>query len=639
MDFELWYILGLNSVVLDPHAVSPATFPKVDAEKSAELEVVEAVEQPLDEELREILRCESVSIVYQPIVSLASAEPLGYEALARGPHGSRLATPDALFTQAEESGSLSALERICRAKAVSHLGSISAHQKLFINVHARTVCDSGFVGGETLALLRRQGLEPTQVVFELTERHYVANYQAFQATLRHYREQGYQIAVDDVGAGHSGLLTLAEIKPDYIKIDMSLVRGLDHDLARQAVIRALCTVAKNINAKVVAEGIETEAELTTLISLGVDYGQGYFIAKPQNPKPFASRESIFAINRHQYGHLLGSRFTTLGDLAATGITADETMVVEYAKRVLTETKDPLASMTILRNGVPVGLVMRHYLDRILSAKFGVPLFSRHPVCEIMDGAPLLLDCDIPLDQALEAALTRSADKLYDDIIVLTKAGHYAGVVPMQRLLNGMARLQIDLAKGANPLTGLPGNVAIEEEIHRRARLGQTCSIIYADLDDFKAYNDSYGFEQGDKMIVLLGRLLIYATKRYGTEGDFIGHIGGDDFVIVTAGAEVDCLAQRIAELFSRAVRQCFTPMDRERGAFLGRTREGIEGPMTLTTVSMAIVDCRTQQDYLELGKTAAQLKKRAKREPGSAIVRDRRVTCSSAPTAFPPLVD
>jgi diguanylate cyclase (GGDEF)-like protein len=601
--------------------------------------LAEPVAQPLDEELREILRCESVSAVYQPIISLSSAEPLGYEALTRGPQGSRLATPDALFTQAEESGSLSALERICRAKAVNHLGSIAAHQKLFLNVHAKTVCDKGFVGGETLAMLRRQGMEPAQVVFELTERHYVANYQAFRATLQHYRQQGYQIAVDDVGAGHSGLLTLAELKPDYIKVDMSLVRGIDQDLARQAVVKALCTVARTINAKVVAEGIETEAELAALMSLGVDYGQGYYVAKPQNPKPFASRESIFAINRQQYGHLLGSRFTTIGDLATTGLTADETMIVEQAKGVLAETKDPLASMTILRNGIPVGLVMRHYLDRILSAKFGVPLFSRHPVCEIMDGSPLFLNSSTPLDQALEAALTRPADKLYDDIIVLTKAGQYAGVVPMQRLLNGMARLQIDLAKGANPLTGLPGNVAIEEEIHRRARLGQTCSIIYADLDDFKAYNDSYGFDQGDKMIVLLGRILMYAAKRYGAAGDFIGHIGGDDFVVVTAGEEADRMAQSIAELFARAVPQCFTAADRERGAFLGRTRAGVEGPLPLTTVSIAIVDCRSQQDYLDLGKTAAQLKKRAKQEAGSAIVRDRRATCSSAPAAFPPLVD
>jgi len=357
VDFELRYILGQNGFAVD-HALPPKTAsPRESVKEASPITELQEDEISLEDEMAGVLRHERVSAVYQPIISLASAEPLGYEALARGPQGSRLASPDALFTQAEESGTLFALERLCRAKAVTNLGSIPAHQKLFINVHTKTVGDKDFVGGETLARLRRQGMEPSQVVFELTERHYVENYRAFHSTLRHYRDQGYQIAVDDVGAGYSGLLTLAELKPDYMKIDMSLVRGVDHDLARQAVVRALCTVARSINSKVVAEGIETEAELTTLIGLGVDYGQGYFVAKPQNPKPFASREAIFAINRHQYGHLLGSRFTTLGDLATTGLTNDETMTVTTAKEVLAETKDPLASMTILRDGIPVGLVI------------------------------------------------------------------------------------------------------------------------------------------------------------------------------------------------------------------------------------------------------------------------------------------
>ncbi|MBT9134774.1 MAG: Phytochrome-like protein cph2 [Firmicutes bacterium] len=616
MDFELWHMYGINNLADVPGLLAPAS---AQATQPAPL--------TLEQELFDVLRSERVGIVYQPIISLASAELLGYEALARGPDDSRLSTPASLFTQAEESGALFALERICRAKAVSHLGDLPAHQKLFINVHTRTVCDKGFVSGDTLTMLSRTGLDPSQIVFELTERHYVENYRAFQATLKHYRDQGYRIAIDDVGAGHSGLLTLVELKPDYIKVDMSLVRNVTRDFARQSVIKALCTVARSINAKVVAEGIESEAELAILIGLGVDYGQGYYIARPQNPKPFASREAIFALNRNQYGHLLGSRFTTLGDLTVSGITADETVPVTIAKEMLAETEDPLASLTILRHGVPVGLVMRHYLDRILSGKFGVPLFSRHPVCEIMDRAPLLLDSNTTLDQALEAALTRPAEKLYDDLIALNKDKSYAGVVPMQRLLNGMARLQISLAKGANPLTGLPGNVVIEEEIHRRMRLGQACSVIYADLDDFKAYNDSYGFDKGDKMIVLIARLLLSATRRYGAVGDFIGHIGGDDFVIVTAETKADQLANRIAALFARVVRRCFTPVDWERGAFWGRTREGLEDFLPLTTVSMAIVDCHAQQDYLQLGKTAAQLKKRAKSEPGSVIVRDRRATC------------
>lgn len=218
--------------------------------------------------------------LYQPIMDLLANQVLGWEGLSRGPSGTELESPVALFRCAEELGYLFELESICRSRIVEN-ARLAPHQSLFLNVHPRTFADPNFRHGQTLDLIRTFGLRPEQIVFEITEHQAVQDYRLFNQTIHHYRGQGYKIAIDDTGAGHSGLVTLMEVKPDFVKVDMSLIRDIDVDETKQRIVSAILHVSDSFGATVIAEGIETEREHATLCQCGVQFGQGYRYGAPQ----------------------------------------------------------------------------------------------------------------------------------------------------------------------------------------------------------------------------------------------------------------------------------------------------------------------------------------------------------------------
>lgn len=246
----------------------------------------------LAREFKELLANKGLATVYQPIFTLASGEILGWEALVRGPVRSYFERPDVIFSFAEENGLLYPTEKVCRAVAIGNIGQLGRDQKLFLNVHPRTINDPAFVQGETLTLLQDFGLNPADIVFEITECHSIIDNAHLKGTLEHYRNQGYQVAIDDVGTGYAGLYSITDIHPDYIKIDMSLVRDINNHFGLRSAVQAMVTMANKNGCQVIAEGIETQGELNTLLELGVAYGQGYYLARPGFPKPLVSEALI-----------------------------------------------------------------------------------------------------------------------------------------------------------------------------------------------------------------------------------------------------------------------------------------------------------------------------------------------------------
>ncbi|MCC3375866.1 EAL domain-containing protein [Cohnella sp. REN36] len=241
-------------------------------------------EQPrteLREEMEELLRAGSLYSVYQPIIWLGDRRVFGYEALSRCPAGSRFGNPMALFGYAEREGYAFALDRLARETAIRSSPPLNPLQKIFINVTMGIMNDDRFVSGQTVQWLRQRGLHPGQVVFELTERSSIDDFAAAKKILGHYRGQGYEIAIDDAGAGYSSLQSIVELRPDYIKIDKSLVQDADRDEMKKQMLRTFVRFAKRMNIKTVAEGIERPEELRLVRSLGTDLGQGYLLGRPQ----------------------------------------------------------------------------------------------------------------------------------------------------------------------------------------------------------------------------------------------------------------------------------------------------------------------------------------------------------------------
>ncbi|GMA56771.1 EAL domain-containing protein (putative c-di-GMP-specific phosphodiesterase class I) [Alicyclobacillus sacchari] len=216
---------------------------------------------------------------YQPIVDLRSYEVLGFENLSRGPLGTPYESPLALFAAAEQAGCLLQVERLCRNAGIRR-ARLTLGQKLFINVSPHILLDPSFRVGETRKVLESAGLTPSQVVFEVTERQAIEDYAQFTRLLCHYREQGYQIAIDDFGAGYSGLLTLIQIKPDFVKIDKQMIDNLDEHPLKRRVVQATCEIASAFSGIVIAEGIETDKELMAAKACGVEVGQGFWFGRP-----------------------------------------------------------------------------------------------------------------------------------------------------------------------------------------------------------------------------------------------------------------------------------------------------------------------------------------------------------------------
>ena len=189
---------------------------------------------------------------------------------------------------------------------------------------------------------------------------------------------------------------------------------------------------------------------------------------------------------------------------------------------------------------------------------------------------------------------------------------------------GCPQCGMRVAKGANPLSGLPGNVSIEKETKRRADSGMPAGFTYADIDNFKMYNDTYGFEKGDKVILLMTKILSWAVKRHGGNDSFLGHIGGDDFVMITSSDQAERVCMAVCRCFERLASGCYSYEDRRKGYIEGLERNGKKTRVPLMTISLAIIDCPYDFDLRYVGERSAEMKKYAKSKSGNSYVRDRR---------------
>jgi len=180
---------------------------------------------------------------------------------------------------------------------------------------------------------------------------------------------------------------------------------------------------------------------------------------------------------------------------------------------------------------------------------------------------------------------------------------------------------------ANPLTRLPGNISILKQLSQLLESKALFSVCYLDLDKFKAYNDTYGFEHGDEVIRETARLLIRVTQEVGNHDDFVGHIGGDDFVIVTTIDKADTLCQKVIEEFEKLSPTFYNEKDRKNGYILGKDRQGVEQKIPLISISIGIVSNQDRKitHVAEIGELGAELKHYAKSLERSNYVKDRRV--------------
>lgn len=587
-------------------------------------------ERALHDELLRIIRDKKIVPVFQPIVSLKDGEIMGYEALARGPSDSPLHMPAQLFSVAVKHKMLLALEHICREVSIQQTQMLAPGQQLFLNVTPEVINDPEFRNGRTKQVVLHHGLIPEQITFEITERTAISDFGNFTRALHHYRTQGYCIAVDDAGAGYSSLQAIAELYPDFIKLDMSIVRDIHNNPFKIAILEALVNLASAMNSKIIAEGVETMDELLTVMKLGVGYAQGFFFARPSNPPAQIAEEALDAIRKFrkkEAGRRAKEVGTSLGRVIGD--------IIEHVPTVNPETtteqvEDRFAAssvrgVVVLQGNKPVGLVMKNRLYFHLGSYYGVSLYHKRPVELVMDTSPLIVNAELPLEAVSKIAMSREESNLYD-LIIVVQEGQYVGVVSIMNLLNNITQLQVLCAHNSNPLTGLPGNLMIEEQLRRLLSTAADFAVLYIDLNNFKAYNDKYGFERGDQVLLMTSETLSRSLASEGQGDDFLGHIGGDDFLIITSPDRAERVAAAIIELFDQEIRSAFSVEDLKRGYIQVKNRRGVMEKFPVTSISVAGVTnkYRDFKNYWEIPEVAAELKKAAKQQSGSCFVFDRR---------------
>jgi EAL domain-containing protein (putative c-di-GMP-specific phosphodiesterase class I) len=218
-------------------------------------------------------------VAYQPIVSWSTQQVFAYEALVRNEETTLRSPPD-LFAAAERLGRLQELGRVIRDRVAGTVEELPMSGLLFVNVHAMELDDDSLFAAA--APLSRHA---SRVVLEITERAPIERIRDVGARVGQLRSLGYRIAVDDLGAGYAGLASFAHLEPEVVKVDMSLIRGIDCSPMKQKLLASIVKLCQDLGIQMIAEGIETEAERDTLVRLGGDLCQGYLFARPNLPWP------------------------------------------------------------------------------------------------------------------------------------------------------------------------------------------------------------------------------------------------------------------------------------------------------------------------------------------------------------------
>ena len=237
--------------------------------------------------LKKIMQDQDLHTFFQPIVDIQTKETMGFEALNRPGVSDLFTSVDHFYDFVGQTDKVFLFDCFCRNLSLQRFkGRLPGEMLrkkfvLFLNIHPNVLLDKNYHSGETMQLLRELDIKPQQVVFELTERSAVIDFVEFERVLSHYRSQGYRIAVDDVGSGYNSLKTLIYLKPEFIKLDRSLIQFIDKHSEQQQLVTLLMKYAEQAETKIIAEGIERFEELDYLQKIGIHYAQGYALGKPK----------------------------------------------------------------------------------------------------------------------------------------------------------------------------------------------------------------------------------------------------------------------------------------------------------------------------------------------------------------------
>ncbi|MBV8604320.1 MAG: phosphodiesterase [Pelomonas sp.] len=548
---------------------------------------------PAPSSAADVLKHRLLRTVFQPIVRLDSGQVFGHEALVRGPAGSSFELPDALFAAARHEGLSVELEQQCALQALTDWSRLGLPGKLLINMSASALAETftDARADRNIALLTALEIEPVRVMIELTEHERVTDIQLLGRAILRLRQLGFGIALDDFGDGRSSLRLWSEIQPDIVKIDKYFTQSLPDHPGKLQTFRALLQLAETFGAQLVAEGIEHAEELRVLRDLGVSFGQGWFLGRPSPGgmrEPLAPARAV--LESQDIAVLPELRRAAVGGVRAEHLCLNAPAVREQTSHEqlyrLFATHEHLHAVAVLDAAdKPVALVDRAQFIARWAKPFFNDLYARHSCLLFANTAPLVVDAETGIE-ALTSVLTSTDQRYLREGFVITREGRYLGLGTGEQLVRSVTEARIEAARHANPLTFLPGNIPISQHIGRLLASGRAFVAAYADLNHFKPFNDEYGYWRGDEMIRLVARVI---GSHCDTQRDFIGHVGGDDFVVLFQSDDWERRCEDIVVRFNQLARGLFDPAALEAGGIMAEDRHGERRFHPCTTLSIGAV--------------------------------------------------
>lgn len=581
--------------------------------------------------IRKIISENALTTLFQPIFDSEKGTVLGYEALSRTREENPFGGIAELFRKASQSGCICALDCACLSAALRSANIFSLKERpelLFLNLCPETLMNNILFHGTCDNLVDTFGIPREKIVLEITEESMISNYAFFRQSMDSYRKQGYKIAIDDFGAGYGGLKMLSTIEPDFVKIDRHFIADIDRAIIKFNLVDAIATACHRIGIGVIAEGIEREEELAVLHNTGIRYLQGYCLGYP-SPYMNAGINNLALVSETTKKPLARTETTScIGDLSTWVQPIEPDAQVINALRRFTEDPD-LRTLPVVDGFMVVGMLHRsRFIEENIIGRhgYGYSMNTYKTVADVMERSYFLCEANTSIDEISRRIQSTESALRYDNICV-TRTGKYHGTVPISLLLNAITERNIILAQGSNPLTGLPGNEFIQREISLRLLQNMHFDVSYIDIDNFKPFNDHYGFERGDFIIKSLASVITSVVSRHTASSfNFAGHIGGDDFIVVTRPQDSLTVAQKIITEFEALLPEFHGPEDFRANGYRAKNRRGFAEEFSLLSLSIGVVSTEVYriESYPKLASLATEVKKKAKMQPGSAIVRDQR---------------
>jgi diguanylate cyclase (GGDEF)-like protein len=574
--------------------------------------------------LADLLRRDHLLVFFQAVVDFSQQRVIAYVGSARGAPDTPWHIPEALRTCANVLDKNTELAWLNLRSVLHHARRMQLEDLLFVEMEMAVFATLPLA--QTLALLESYQIAPSQLGLSLRGGQADIDnlLPAVIENVRAYRATGVSIALEQVG--ENSLRWWAALPADYVKIAPYLCQNLSESPRQREFLRSLRMLAARIATPIIATGIDSTTIYKELCDLGFSLGQGDYFAKPQASPPRRIPARLFA---HQTYPTM-TRTDTVACLVLTRQPIMPDLHIAEVGALFHELPQVYALAVVNHKQVPLGIVRRHDILHLLTSRYGLELHGRKRIHTVMDNSPLIFDSALSLEDASQQVTMHTHNTPEHDFII-TRDGHYVGIGRVMDLLRHITELQIRNARYANPLTLLPGNVPIQEQLEMLLREQCAFQVAYCDLDNFKPFNDVYGYDQGDEVIKTLSRIL----RQHAPPPDFVGHVGGDDFIVIFRCPDWEARCQAILNDFSALAENFYRPEDRAKGGIYTYDRQGVARFFPLLSVSIGVVQpdphrCHSHHDIAAL---ATEAKHQAKQSQGNSLFIERRRAplCLSAP--------